>query len=129
MARLCDIVKENIACNVKKYGTKFVWDGMCLNYPNGNNAFVTAGTLFSNDWHLDEPTVADLLRERGYRLVNEHMPIVAITRMDRSDPSLYCRAVTSPAEATRICDFLDSLHAGGGTDGTHPDMPPIGRRN
>lgn len=119
MARLCDIVKEGVEARVQKmYGGKihetvWRWDGKGMYSDNGQPCLLTAEWLFSDGWLLS-PTVADVLRERGY--VRRSDSVMAQYGRDHEceTPSVICPPITSPAEAVRICDFLDSLSQGGG---------------
>lgn len=107
MPRLSDIVKEGVSSRVRWRSYHFVWGGSKLDFDT--NLINTATMLFSTEWENDEPTVADVLRERGY---HTYLYSDGSFSINSRQYSLSGPPITSSAEAVRICDFLDSLGGG-----------------
>jgi hypothetical protein len=111
VAKLYEIVKKNVPCEVESpWGARWSWNG--LGFPGRDLSTSVREMLFSDQWHLvpPEPTVADVLRERGYR--DDASDGWEFSNISKRDIRLICPRITTIAEARRVCDFLDSLGEG-----------------
>lgn len=64
MAMLHELVKNGVSAKLKRGCCTYIWNGNQLMY---DNEAVKAGNavILDKNWELDQPTVEDVLRERG----------------------------------------------------------------
>lgn len=65
--------------------------------------------IYSDSWSVDEPTVEDVLKERGWTVLSINIGF-AIRQFGYGSPELHLhKKPETVADITRIIDFLESL--------------------
>lgn len=119
MAYLKDLVKPGVKAKVKRNNiTTCTWDGAHL-WEGFYQCVTSKCVLFNDDWELDEPTVDDVLKERGYVIekTTDCSTQCGFTLIKKSDmccgPNCnWLHLKTKPetvAELNRILDFMETL--------------------
>lgn len=112
MAMLHELIKPGVPAKLKlDFGASwglYRWDGEYL--WDGPNKGILTKILFSNDWEFDEPTVEDVLKDRGYRFFNSSISGVWVGTDQDGSILLLASKPTTATEMTRIIDFLESLN-------------------
>jgi len=109
MAMLHELVKNGVSAKLKRGCCTYIWNGNQLMY---DNEAVKAGNavILDKNWELDQPTVEDVLRERGYCWFLSRASNYAIQKVGSNCPLLEIKnKPTTSAEAIRIIDFIESL--------------------
>ena len=115
MAKLSELLTRGQKCKaIVTLGghLKFRWDGWFLHPIDAMSRADDAAKLLDERWELEEPTVDSVLKERGWQSRKcEDFPGMSIIEKNcLARPALILEGeIKTPAEATRICDFLDSL--------------------
>lgn len=108
MAMLHELIRPGVPAKLKKGQDRFTWDGEDL-----KSSLCTRISckqfLFHVDWELDEPTVEDVLKERGWTVLSINIGF-AIRQFGYCSPELHLhKKPETVADITRIIDFLESL--------------------
>lgn len=109
MAMLHELIKPGVPAKLKKGQDWFTWDGEDLK-SSLCTRIVYKQLLFHVDWELNEPTVEDVLKERGYRFFNSSISGVWVGTDQDGSILLLASKPTTATEMTRIIDFLESLN-------------------
>lgn len=110
MAMLHELVKPGIRSNIKRLNQRYLWDGNDLSFHESVICAHHVDVLFQSDWQLDEPTVEDVLRERGFEICDATDGQFWLGTEDELFLILLQQRPTTAAETTRIIDFLESLN-------------------
>jgi len=108
--RLHELIKPDVPAKLKRSNGKHSrWDGSILFTSDGHVCSACVITLFDDDWQLDEPTVEDVLKERGWTVLSINIGF-AIRQFGYCSPELHLhKKPETVADITRIIDFLESL--------------------
>lgn len=109
MAMLHELIKPGVTTKLKRKNAEYCWDGQVL-LRGGCTCTASEITLLDSDWQLDEPTVEDVLKERGYRFFNSSISGVWVGTDRFGFILLLASKPTTATEMIRIIDFLESLN-------------------
>lgn len=117
---LHELVKQGTGAKLRYGDKKYYWDGAGVyarRKEDNCSCYYDDKIVLGNQWQLDEPTVEDVLKERGYSISlppSDRLAFVIHRTTDlRNTGSITLQVEQKPttaAEATRIIDFLESLN-------------------
>lgn len=110
MAMLHELAKPGCIVLLKKDGERYTWNRSRLVDWRGKTVGTCIWTIHDTNWELDEPTVDDVLRERGFEICDATDGQFWLGTEDERFLILLQQRPTTAAETTRIIDFLESLN-------------------
>jgi len=108
--RLHQLIKRGIKTNLKNCGESFQWKGYMLYRQSGEEVLASDSVVLGDNWQLDEPTVEDVLKERGYKYFTSEIKGVWIGTVKDGFLLLLNSKPETVAEMNRILDFLETLN-------------------
>ena len=103
MAKLSDLVKHGIPCEVVSRGTRYQWDGHNLLH-NGNEQYAGAEVLLDDRWSLYEPSIEDVCKEAGFGYIDDHL-----LGYHSTHKSIWCPRNTPIAKVKKIIEFAKEM--------------------